>query len=173
MVQGEVQALKATPWAWQCPERAAAGAAEAIPHAPAAGVIPAGPPQKSPAAPVRVKIAAAMLEQHWYTVGCRRCTLLRTGRTAMGVKHSEACRGRIEGHLRAAGYQIMVRADARVNEHLASRVEEAELSPSSGPPGAGEIPAAGGSAAVVGPGAAPSTPADEDAEGVGADELGR
>ena len=43
----ELQALKATPWAWKCPERAAAGEAEVIPHAPAAGEIPARPVQKS------------------------------------------------------------------------------------------------------------------------------
>ena len=57
----ERQALQATPWVWTCLERAAVGEAEVIPHVPVVGVIPAGPAQKSPAAPMRVNSTAAML----------------------------------------------------------------------------------------------------------------
>ena len=87
---------------------------------------------------MRVNITSAMLEKHGYTAGCRRCTLLRTGRTAAGVKHTEPCRDRIESRLRAEGDESMTRADARVNEHLADRVQEAESGPSGAPAGTRE-----------------------------------
>ena len=63
------------------------------------------------------------MEEYGYTAGCRRFTLLRTGRSAYGVHHTEACRARFEGILRANQDPSMARADARVDEHLAAQVQ--------------------------------------------------
>ena len=81
----ELQDLRATPWAWDAPREAAAEGVEVIPHAPAAaGAIPVSPEPKGQVAPMRVNITPAILEEYGYTAGCRRCTVLRTGRAAMG-----------------------------------------------------------------------------------------
>ena len=83
----------------------------------------------------------------------------------MGVKHTEPCRDRIESRLRAEGDESMTRADARVNEHLADRVQEAESGPSGAQAGAREnlaaAPPEGGAApdgvgVGSGPGAVPT-----------------
>ena len=95
----ELEALRATPWAWKCPEGAVAGEAHVIPHMPAAGAIPAEPVQRGPAAPMRVNITAHMLEQHGYTVGCRGC-MSRVGKWRNTVNHTEDCRKRVEEEIR-------------------------------------------------------------------------
>ena len=76
----ELQALRATPWAWTCPEEVAAERVAVIPHAPAVGARPVGPVPKGQVAPMRVEITLAMLEEYGYTARCWRCTLLRAGR---------------------------------------------------------------------------------------------
>ena len=79
----ELQDPRATPWAWNTPREAAAEGVKVIPHVPAAaGAIPVSPEPRGQVAPMRVNIASAMLEEHGYTAGCRRHTLLRAGRTA-------------------------------------------------------------------------------------------
>eukprot|EP00969_Alexandrium_andersonii_P289857 12812124-Alexandrium_andersonii.AAC.1 len=45
--------------------------------------------------------------------------LRKERRPAAGTRHSEECRARFEGLLRALGEASMARADERVNEHLA------------------------------------------------------
>ena len=113
-----------------------------IPRVQAAGAIPVSQEPKGQVAPMIVKITPTTLEQYGYTAGCRRCTLLRAGRTAMGVKHTEPCRDCIEGRLRAAGDESMARADARVDEHLAGRVQDAERGSLGVSVGAGANPVA-------------------------------
>ena len=70
------------------------------------------------------------MEEFGYTAGCRRCTLVRTGRAARGVRQKEACRAPFEELLRARNDTSMVRADARVDEHLAAQVQaQAQAAP--------------------------------------------
>eukprot|EP00969_Alexandrium_andersonii_P296985 13124255-Alexandrium_andersonii.AAC.1 len=68
-----------------------------------------------------------MLEEHGCTVGCLKRSRVRERRPAAGTRHSEECRSRFEGILRASGDANMAWADERVNERLSrelqSRVE--------------------------------------------------
>eukprot|EP00969_Alexandrium_andersonii_P074395 3281333-Alexandrium_andersonii.AAC.1 len=63
-----------------------------------------------------------MLEEHGYIAGCPKCSRARTGRPSAETRHSEDCRRRYENLLRAARGPRMLRADQRVNEHLAERL---------------------------------------------------
>eukprot|EP00969_Alexandrium_andersonii_P245325 10842384-Alexandrium_andersonii.AAC.1 len=63
-----------------------------------------------------------MLEERGYTAGCLKCSRVRTGRPSAGTRHSEDCRRRCENLLREAQDPRMLRADQRVNEHLAERL---------------------------------------------------
>eukprot|EP00969_Alexandrium_andersonii_P076307 3364377-Alexandrium_andersonii.AAC.1 len=64
-----------------------------------------------------------MLEEHGYTAGCLKCTRVRERRPAAGTRHSEECRARFETLLRSIGDASMARADERIREHLAQRVQ--------------------------------------------------
>eukprot|EP00969_Alexandrium_andersonii_P098988 4367366-Alexandrium_andersonii.AAC.1 len=71
-----------------------------------------------------------MLEEHGYTAGCLKCTRVRERRPAAGARHSEECRARFEALLRSLGDASMARADERVNEYLAQRLQaEAAAAP--------------------------------------------
>eukprot|EP00969_Alexandrium_andersonii_P169669 7500432-Alexandrium_andersonii.AAC.1 len=65
-----------------------------------------------------------MLEEHGYTAGCLKCPRARSGRPSVGTRRSEDCRRRFENLLREAQGPRMLRADQRVNEHLAERLWE-------------------------------------------------
>ena len=134
-----LQELRATPWAWRSPQEEGQGPPQVIPHVEPLEPVPPPPPRPA-AAPMRVQITSAMMQEHGYTAGCRRCTLVRTGRSAAGVKHTEVCRARFEGILRGAGDPRMARADARADEHLAERLRAQAVAPAPGPAagGAGE-----------------------------------
>jgi hypothetical protein len=92
--------------------------------------------------PHRVFIKLTDLERHGFTAGCRRCTLMRQGVRAQGVKHRDECRLRVEQALRDAGDPRLDRAEARVMEELGRRAAgvEAEAPP---PPGGVEVPPRG------------------------------
>lgn len=64
-------------------------------------------------APNRVFADDAGLHKFGYTAGCSRCMHMRAGVPCRGIKHREACRARIEAHLRAAGGPRIVAADSR------------------------------------------------------------
>eukprot|EP00969_Alexandrium_andersonii_P186803 8253856-Alexandrium_andersonii.AAC.1 len=63
-----------------------------------------------------------MLEEHGYAAGCLKCLRARTGRPSASTRRSEDCRQRCENMLREAQDPRMLRADQRVNEHLAERL---------------------------------------------------
>ena len=46
--------------------------------------------------PRSVYITPADLDKYGYTKGCRRCQLMREGKSAHGVRHEQRCRERIE-----------------------------------------------------------------------------
>eukprot|EP00969_Alexandrium_andersonii_P114594 5065901-Alexandrium_andersonii.AAC.1 len=62
-----------------------------------------------------------MLEGHGYTAGCLKCNRVRERRPAAGTRHSGECRARFEALLRSIG--DATRADERIREHLAQRVQ--------------------------------------------------
>eukprot|EP00969_Alexandrium_andersonii_P120958 5346897-Alexandrium_andersonii.AAC.1 len=64
-----------------------------------------------------------MLEEHGYTAGSLKCTRVRERRPAAGTRRSEECRMRFEALLRSLGDASMARADERINEHLAQRLQ--------------------------------------------------
>eukprot|EP00969_Alexandrium_andersonii_P101295 4468607-Alexandrium_andersonii.AAC.1 len=71
-----------------------------------------------------------MLEEHGYTAGCLKCTRVRERRPAAGTRRSEERRTRFEALLRSLGDASMARTDARINEHLAQRLQaDAEAAP--------------------------------------------
>ena len=74
--------------------------------------------------PKQVYIREADLEQHGYTVGCRRCGLMRPGQPARGIRRTPACRARIEAAMREAGDGRLQRAEQRRDEELARRLED-------------------------------------------------
>ena len=61
--------------------------------------------------PRRVFIKLADLERHGFTAGCRRCGLMRNGLPALGVKHIDACRTRVEQAMRDAAHPRLQRAE--------------------------------------------------------------
>eukprot|EP00969_Alexandrium_andersonii_P202014 8926528-Alexandrium_andersonii.AAC.1 len=64
-----------------------------------------------------------MLEEHGHTAVCLKRDRVRERRPAAGTRHSEECRARFETLLRSIGDASMARANARINEHLAQRVQ--------------------------------------------------
>jgi len=121
----ELEALVASPWCWRVP------AEEVVPPA----VIPPVPQaaaQEEPQEPgdeyqpKRVYIQKPDLDRWGYTQGCRRCTLMRQNRRGQGVKHKEACRKRIEEHLRQEGDGRLTAAENRINVELGRRIQDAE-----------------------------------------------
>lgn len=100
--------------------------------APADGLIEP-PPQPSDRHPNRAFISDADLQAYGYTQGCPRCTKMRAGLPARGVKHREACRRRIEARLREAGDPRIIAADERTNQRLV------DLAPPAGEEG-GTVP---------------------------------
>ena len=153
----ELQALRVVPWVWRAADAPGEEEPQVIPHAePAQEELPPEGPADESSTVWRVRITNAHLEQYGYTAGCRRCTLLRTGRGAHGVRHSEACRARLEGLLRAAHDPSMVRADAKLDEHLAAQVQaRVEAAPTEPRPPVGVVPTVSGSSSSGGPAAAP------------------
>ncbi len=61
--------------------------------------------------PRRVFIKLSDLELHGFTAGCRRCGLMRNGLPALGVKHLDACRLRVEQAMRDADHPRLQRAE--------------------------------------------------------------
>ena len=83
------------------------------PQAAAQGPAPAeevGEPEYNPR---RVFIKLSDLELHGFTAGCRRCNLMRNGNPALGVKHLDACRLRVEQAMRDVDHPRLVRAEGR------------------------------------------------------------
>jgi hypothetical protein len=135
-----LEEIKATPW-----DRAPAAEGEVIvlpPLAPPAAA-------QGPAAvevreveynPHRVHIRLADLEAHGFTAGCRRCGLMRNGLPALGVKHLDACRTRVEQAMRDVAHPRLQRAEGRALGELERRAAVG----------------AAGDVVGAGPGAAPS-----------------
>jgi len=57
------------------------------------------------------------LETFGYTKGCRRCTLMREKKKAHGIRHSAACRDRIEGALAERGDARIERSRLKIEEY--------------------------------------------------------
>jgi hypothetical protein len=79
--------------------------------------------------PRRVFIKLSDLELHGFTAGCRRCNLMRNSLPALGVKHLDACRLRVEQAMRDADHPRLQRAEDRqlgeLERRAAARDEEA------------------------------------------------
>ena len=73
--------LQATPWAWHIPDDVDEPPVVLI----APGVpVPAAVPEERPYQPRRLYINDRDLQKYSYTSGCRRCMLMRTGRSVKG-----------------------------------------------------------------------------------------
>jgi hypothetical protein len=108
-----LEAVSALPW-----DRAPAAEGEVIvlpPLAPPAAAQGAAAEEvREPEYnPHRVHIRLADLERHGFTAGCRRCGLMRNGLPALGVKHLDACRLRVEQAMRDAEHPRLLRAEGR------------------------------------------------------------
>jgi hypothetical protein len=99
--------------------------------------------------PRRPFIKQADLERFGFTQGCRRCTLMRNGLKAQGVKHADECRLRVEQCLRDAGDPRLAAAERRALDEVERRAAAA-----AGP--------AAAAAAEVPPEAAPAAPLNAD-----------
>ncbi len=75
--------------------------------------------------PHRVHIRLADLELHGFTAGCRRCGLMRNGLPALGVKHLDACRTRVEQAMRDAAHPRLQRAEGRAQDEVERRAHAA------------------------------------------------
>jgi hypothetical protein len=74
--------------------------------------------------PRRVFIKLSDLELHGFTAGCRRCGLMRNGLPALGVKHIEACRLRLEQAMRDVDNPRLRSAEGRQLTELERRAAE-------------------------------------------------
>jgi hypothetical protein len=141
-----LEAITATPWNR---EPRAEGELRVLPPlAPPAAARAAEEPEVRELEynPHRVFIKLSDLERYGFTVGCRRCVLMREGRKAHGVKHVDECRIRVEQCLRDAGDPRLDRAERRVLDELERRA-------------AGEEPPAALPAEAVAEEVAPEAPA--------------
>ena len=120
-----VQNLLATPWCNPVPPEDHR-APEVLPprEEPLSRPAPEGPDPRE--GPKQVYIRDLDLERYGYTVGCRRCGLMREGRPARGIRHALACRARVEEAMRAAGDARLQQARQRQDEELARRIEAAD-----------------------------------------------
>ncbi len=129
-----LEAVTATPW-----DRAPAAEGEMrvlpplAPPAAAQGPAPAEEVRELEYNPRRVFIKLTDLELHGFTAGCRRCNLMRNGQAALGVRHLDACRLRIEQAMRDADHPRLERAEGRQLDELerraAARADEAAAAP--------------------------------------------
>ncbi len=120
-----LEAVTATPW-----NRAptAEGELRVLPPlaGPAAAAAAEEPEVREPEYnPHRIFIKQADLERFGFTAGCRRCTLMRSGLKAQGVKHGDECRLRVEQCLRDAGDTRVDRAERRALDELERRAAAA------------------------------------------------
>merc|ERR1712026_132976 len=145
---GAVQAILATPWCNPAPEDGGQVPMVLPPRdgGPVRPPAPVGPNPRE--GPKQVYIRDADLERYGHTVGCRRCALMRAGQPARGVRHSLACRARIEAAMGDAGDERLQQAHQRQNEEIARRLEasEAARAPEPAPvarPRLGDEPGAG------------------------------
>ena len=115
----------ATPWCKPVPPEDHR-APEVLPprEEPLSRPAPEGPDPRE--GPKQVYIRDLVLERYGYTVGCRRCGLMREGRPARGIRHALACRARVEEAMRAAGDARLQQARQRQDEELARRIEAAD-----------------------------------------------
>jgi hypothetical protein len=130
-----LEAVAVTPWAR---EPAAEGELRVLPPlappALAQGAVEPEVQEEPQYNPHRVFIRLEDLERHGFTAGCRRCTNMREGRRAQGIKHRDECRLRVEQALRDAADPRLDRAEARVMDELGRRAAgvEAALPPPGG-----------------------------------------
>ncbi len=178
-----LEAVTATPW-----NRAPAAEGELIvlpPLAPPAAAQGAAPEEvREPEYnPRRVFIKLADLELHGFTAGCRRCGLMRNGLPALGVKHLDACRLRVEQAMRDADHPRLQRAEDRqlgeLERRAAAAAPPAEAAAAPGAPatpivGADESDMDVGAAVAYENPAAPGRPAAAfvDADGLPVDADG-
>ncbi len=133
-----LEAVTATPW-----DRAPTAEGELrvlpplAPPAAAQGPAAAEEVREPEYNPRRVFIKLSDLELHGFTAGCRRCNLMRNGQAALGVKHLEPCRLRVEQAMRDANHPRLAAAEQRVLDDLERRAGLAA-------PAAAEAPAARG-----------------------------
>ena len=120
-----VQSLTATPWRNPTPEGTDE---EVIVLPPRADAPPAPVPDRPPArdGPKQVYIRDEDLQRHGFTANCRRCMLMREGHAARGVRHTAACRTRIETAMAEANDERLRLANQRRDDAVARRLEEVD-----------------------------------------------
>jgi hypothetical protein len=158
-----LEEIRATPW-----NRAPAAEGEMIVlpplAAPAAAQGPAAEEVREISYnPHRVHIRMEDLELHGFTAGCRRCGLMRNGLPALGVKHIDACRTRVEQAMRAVAHPRLQRAEGRAQDEVERRAHAAAAgeegaAPRAAPP---EGPGVDGGALVPARPAAPAAFEDD------------
>ena len=77
-----------------------------------------------PYAPRAVYLRPDVFGKHGYTSNCKRCKLMREGRSVKGNLHAPACRARLEARLREDGDTRVDHARERVDGHIAERMQQ-------------------------------------------------
>ena len=80
-------------------------------------------PLERPYMPRNVYTKPADLAKYGYTSGCRRCAMMRQGRSIAGTSHTSVCRDRIIKALADAGDSRVQAVADRANEEIARQVE--------------------------------------------------
>ena len=148
-----VQAIETVP---RILRRASADEAAPVIIEPAEGIPDVPPPPPVNRGPNRIYIEDADLRTYGYTAGCSRCMHMRAGLPCRGLRHQEACRQRIEAHLREAGDPRAAAVDARWASRIVSlgdpsarpRAEEGQGESGAGPLGTGPLGSRGPELAV-------------------------
>ena len=118
-----VRWLQATPWAWTWP--ADVDEAPVVIMEPGLAPPPAAPVER-PYALRQLYIKPADLHKHGFTSGCRRCKLMREGRSVSRTNHSLPCRQRIEAARRDDGGLRVQQAVESFAEAVAPQIEAAD-----------------------------------------------
>ena len=119
-----IRSLCTVPWRWTIEaEEAAAEREEVIPHTPHHDHQDAEPRQERQTRLMRVNIPKAMAREHGHTFNCPRCTAWRLSRETTR-KHTEACRDRFDKFMRDKNDPRMIKADTRINDRLAGRLQD-------------------------------------------------
>ena len=116
-----VQGLLATPW--RNPAPADAEEVQVLSPRPPDDLPDQPRPPASRDGPKQVYIRDEDLMKYGYTVGCRRCALMRDKQPARGIRHSVPCLTRIEAAMEAEGDERLRQANLRRDSELTRLLE--------------------------------------------------
>ena len=110
-----VENIRATPWCWRPRDDVPM---VVLPPMLPSSTTPTPPAETAPVpVPLPPYITKEDLNKYGFTAGCRRCLFMREGRSIRGIKHTPACRIRLEQAMAEAGDRKVDRAANRRREY--------------------------------------------------------